>query len=88
MKQSIYDFMDIRSYTKEQLLQMLEMFYQLLQERSVTVNTQALPTYAPCQIYIPPVTPYYNGAASSGDPLPPGGITVCNAQLEAKSSLV
>jgi hypothetical protein len=79
------DVLDLRLYTREQLIQLLDLFYGLLQERTVTVNTQVLPTYQNHQPVVNPLpntfAPLING---TGDTLMDYHKITCNA----KSSLV
>jgi len=74
------DVLDLRLYTREQLIQLLDLFYGLLQQRTVTVNTQVLPTY---QNHQPVVNPFIQ---IPGDPLPGWGTTTCGTGDTAKDS--
>ena len=75
MKTSLFDIMDTSTYSREQLLQMLEIFYYLLQERAVNVQLQPAPI--PFTVpnitmpYVSPVIPYVynngNGTICTGD---------------------
>jgi hypothetical protein len=80
--EGLFDFLDSSTYSRQQLLQLLDIFYRMLQQRSVTVNTQVLPTYPPVVNPLPnPFMPLTNG---TGDTMFDTNKTTCNA----KSSLV
>lgn len=56
MKNSPFDFLDSSTYNREQLLQIIDLLYNLLQEREVTVTLQPAPITVP---YVTPVFPTY-----------------------------
>ena len=74
MKTSLFDIIDTSTYSREQLVQLLEMFYNLLQERAVNVQLQP----APMPFTVPNI-PYNPSPYNPSPYVPPFGTVYCNS---------